>query len=96
MKANLTVFLILTALFLWSHPAFTEETTAVEVGNQICPVDGEKVDGVTKYEYDGKIYNFCSNTCLSDFKKDPEKYIEKLEESESESESGTSGADQSY
>jgi len=62
-----------------------EEKTskAVEVGNKICPVSGEKVpvpgekgamgEAVT-YEYNGKIYNLCCPMCVKDFKKDPEKY----------------------
>ena len=50
---------------------------AVEVGNKICPVSGEKVGEmgeIIKYEYNGKIYNLCCSMCAKDFKKDPEKY----------------------
>ncbi|GEM_PF-2256234 len=56
-----------------------EVVKAVEVGNKICPVSGEKIepskmgDPVT-YEYNGKIYNLCCGMCVKDFKKDPEKY----------------------
>ena len=55
---------------------------AVDVGNKICPVGGEKIDEKTKatYEYEGKIYNFCCAMCIDDFKKDPQKYIKKIEE----------------
>lgn len=55
---------------------------AVDLGNKICPVSGEKIDEKTKttYEYQGKIYNFCCPVCIEDFKKDPEKYIQKIEE----------------
>jgi YHS domain-containing protein len=54
------------------------------VGNKICPVTGEKVGeggmaGAT-YEYKGKIYNFCCSGCVEEFKKEPEKYIKKIEE----------------
>ena len=54
---------------------------AVDVGNKICPVSGEKINEKLKatYEYKGKIYNFCCKACVKDFKKDPQKYIEKLE-----------------
>jgi len=57
---------------------------SAEVGNKICPVSGEKIDEKTKetYEYKGKIYNFCCPDCVEEFKKDPEKYIERLEKSE--------------
>lgn len=54
-----------------------EATKAVEVGNKICPVSGEKVGEmgeIVKHEYNGKIYNLCCKACAKDFKKDPEKY----------------------
>jgi len=51
--------------------------TAVEVGNKICPVSGEKIgemgDGV-KYEHNGKIYNLCCAGCNKPFSKDPANY----------------------
>ncbi len=55
---------------------------AVNAGNEICPVSGEKIDEKMKatYEYQGKIYNFCCPMCIDEFKKDPEKYIKKVEE----------------
>lgn len=66
----------------------TEEKDLVEVGNKICPVSGEEIkkEEAFKYEYEGKIYNLCCKMCLKDFKKDPEKYIEKLEAMEAEKE----------
>lgn len=80
------IFLIVIVLFallsislspLWALP----QEGAVEFGNTICPVSGEEIkeDEVIKYEYDGVIYNLCCKICLKDFKKDPEKYIKKLE-----------------
>ena len=59
------------------------ELKAVEVGNKICPVSGNKVDEMGepfKYEYNGKIYNLCCKMCVKDFKKDPEKYRKIAEE----------------
>ena len=71
-------------------PAADTKATAeaVEVGNKICPVSGEKVPEpgakgdmgeAVKYEYNGKIYNLCCKMCIKDFKKDPEKYIKKVD-----------------
>lgn len=59
-----------------------EASKPQDVGNKICPVTGEKIDEKTKatYEYKGKIYNFCCTMCIDEFKKDPEKYIKKVEE----------------
>ncbi len=55
---------------------------AVNVGNKICPVSGEKIVEKMKaaYEYEGKIYNFCCPMCIDEFKKDPQKYIKKVGE----------------
>lgn len=55
---------------------------AVNVANKICPVSGDKIDEKLKatYEYEGKIYNFCCPMCTDEFKKDPHKYIKKVEE----------------
>lgn len=60
----------------------TATKEVVNVGNKICSVSGEKIDEKTKvtYEYEGKIYNFCCASCVDDFKKDPKKYIKKMEE----------------
>jgi len=60
--------------------AQNERSVSVNVGNKICPVTGNEVDGKTTYEYQGKIYNFCCPACIDEFKKDPEKYIKKVEE----------------
>ena len=63
---------------------------AIEVGNKICPISGDKVpvpgekgamgDEPVKYEYNGKIYNLCCQMCVKDFKKNPEKYSKIAEE----------------
>jgi YHS domain-containing protein len=67
-----------------NHKMDEENAGAVEVGNKICPVSGEKVGGdmgeIVKYEYKGKIYNLCCTMCAKDFKKDPEKYSKIAEE----------------
>jgi YHS domain-containing protein len=55
---------------------------AVEVGNKICPVMNNPIDEKKKvtYEYEGKVYSFCCAGCVEEFKKDPGKYIQKIEE----------------
>lgn len=65
-----------------SEATFATAKEAVNAGNKICPVSGEKIDEKMKatYEYQGKIYNFCCPMCVDMFKKDPEKYIKKVEE----------------
>ena len=76
------------------EPAASEQIKEKEnVGNEFCPVSGEKIDEKSKvtYEYKGKIYNFCCQDCVEEFKKDPEKYIEKMKKEKA----GTNGQDQS-
>lgn len=62
-----------------AHAATTGKGSAVNVGNKICPVGGDTVDGATTYEYQGKVYNFCCPMCIDAFKKNPEKYAAKAE-----------------
>ena len=67
-----------------NHQEGTEANSkAVEVGNKICPVSGDKIPvpgekgdmgEAVKYEYNGKIYNLCCKMCVKDFKKNPAKY----------------------
>lgn len=69
---------------MMGHEEAENESNAVEIGNKICPVSGEKVGGAmgdpVKFEYKGKIYNLCCAMCAKDFKKDPEKYVKIVEE----------------
>ena len=56
------------------------------MGNVVCPVSGQSIDDKVKvtYEYKGKIYSFCCQGCIDEFKKDPDKYIEKMRDKETE------------
>nr|MBU1328664.1 YHS domain-containing protein [Candidatus Omnitrophota bacterium] len=65
-----------------------EQKNLVDVDNNICPVSGEEIKEEAKatYEYEGKIYNFCCPMCIDEFKKYPEKYIEKIKKSQEEKE----------
>lgn len=61
----------------------TKTTTTKNDGkpfNTICPVSHEEIDEEFTYEYEGKTYAVCCNSCMKKFKKDPEKYIKKLSE----------------
>ena len=94
MKRQYFFIMVLSILVLVSNqmvqaktmPSDTKATDEVSkpqnAGNKICPVTGEKIDEKTKatHEYKGKIYNFCCAMCIDEFKKDPEKYIKKVEE----------------
>lgn len=72
------VFLIFNAAHV-AYPAPVPSTEAktqaiVDVGNKICPVTGDKVNGKDFYEYKGKRYGLCCPMCSSIFASDPEKY----------------------
>ena len=45
-----------------------------------CPVMGGKVDRKYYADHDGKRVYFCCSMCVDEFKKDPAKYIKKLED----------------
>jgi YHS domain-containing protein len=45
-----------------------------------CPVMGGKVDRSVYTDYQGKRIYFCCSGCIDDFKKDPDKYMKKMEE----------------
>jgi YHS domain-containing protein len=61
-----------------SAAAAPAQTKAIDVGNKVCPVMGEKIDAKSKVtqEYNGKNYNLCCPKCVSEFQKDPKKYAE--------------------
>lgn len=89
---GLAVFTLVSSgrVFGMSCCADTSETSqgsvvksaAVDAGNKVCPVLGEQINKANKatYEYKGKIYNFCCAGCIETFKKDPQKYIDKVKQ----------------
>lgn len=44
-----------------------------------CPVMGGKIDKKVYSDYDGKRVYFCCTGCIKQFKKEPDKYLKKLE-----------------
>jgi YHS domain-containing protein len=52
---------------------------------KICVVSGDKLGEMGDpfiYAYEGREIKLCCKGCLKDFKKDPAKYIKKIEEEE--------------
>ena len=50
-----------------------------------CPVSGEKLGEMGKpyvFTHEGREIKLCCKSCLKDFKKDPAKYVKKIEEAE--------------
>jgi len=60
----------------------TKEEKANPRPQTTCPVMGEKIDKKVFYDYQGKRIYFCCPGCVEEFKKNPDKYIKKLEKQE--------------
>jgi len=58
-----------------------KEALGESKGNQeFCPVMGNKINQEIYTDYDGKRIYFCCSGCIDTFKKDPEKYMEKMKD----------------
>jgi YHS domain-containing protein len=71
------LFISVLAVLICGGMVFAEKENLVNVGNKLCPVSGESVEGMggaVPYEYQGKLYNMCCKMCSKDFEKDPEKF----------------------
>jgi YHS domain-containing protein len=89
MLKNITLGLIICGVVLTANGTLwagigTKDAginAALEIGNKICPVSGEKTNEETKaiYEYKGKIYNLCCAACIEEFRNNPEKYVQIIE-----------------
>jgi YHS domain-containing protein len=50
------------------------------IAQKLCPVTGDPVNPNIYVDYKGRRIYFCCNMCPDTFKKDPEKYLKKLDE----------------
>ncbi len=69
----LAVFLVVLALA--AGPALAAESHP----QSVCPVLGGNIDKKVFTDYQGKRIYFCCAGCPAEFKKDPEKYLKKME-----------------
>ena len=51
-----------------------EASAVVDVGNKICPLTGENVDGKSFYVYKGRRYGLCCQQCADNFAQNPESF----------------------
>lgn len=51
----------------------------MDAKNEVCPVSGDAVNPKISYVHRGKRYGFCCKMCIRDFKKNPEKFLGKIE-----------------
>ena len=62
-------------------PAKAAEVLAeVEIAQKSCPVMGGAINREYFTDYEGRRVYFCCPQCIDEFKKDPEKYLAKLDE----------------
>ena len=63
-----------------TKPSTTQAKAKTPV-NKFCAVEGKghDIDPKITYEYKGKLIAFCCADCVDEFKKDPEKYVKKME-----------------
>jgi len=50
----------------------------MKITDPVCKMDCHDENATFKSEYNGKIYCFCSLSCMKEFYKNPEKYLEFL------------------
>ena len=77
-KMKLVVLLAVTLGFVafgWSMPGPVHAAPQTK-----CPVLGGKINEKVFTDYQGKRIYFCCSGCIDEFKKDPEKYLKKMEE----------------
>jgi YHS domain-containing protein len=60
--------------------------------NTKCPVSGDDVDKEVTETYKGRTIAFCCKDCVKDFKKDPDKYVKKLDEEKASKKDGEKSA----
>ena len=83
---RLIASLIVTAVLSASAVAAQDDGTTPKgrsalVPQTTCPVVGGKVNKEVYADYQGKRVYFCCAGCIDEFKKDPAKYVKKLEDS---------------
>ncbi len=67
-------------LFAHAGTDSLKSMTPAHVPQKTCPVMGGEIDKSVYADYEGKRVYFCCGGCIGTFKKDPAKYIKKLED----------------
>ena len=79
---------VLAAFTLAAPAVFAEDAKTDKPDTyplKTCVVSGEKLGEIGKpyvYQHEGREVRFCCKSCLKDFKKDPAKYLKKLDDAE--------------
>lgn len=76
---TLIIGLIFSGLAL-SDRTFAADTALKGAPQTECAVLSGKIDKKVYTDYEGKRIYFCCASCIDEFKKDPPKYLKKMEE----------------
>ena len=74
-----TIKMLPLALILGLLAAGPAAAAAEAKPQTVCPVLGGNIDKKVYVDYQGKRIYFCCPGCDAEFKKDPEKYLKKIE-----------------
>ena len=87
MKKTLTIATLLAMIAFGVSSAFSAEKPRDSKPKayplQTCVVSGEKLGSMGKaytFQHEGKEVQLCCKSCLKDFKKEPAKYMKKIED----------------
>jgi YHS domain-containing protein len=78
-KRYILIFAVLLA-FLAAGPAAAVAAAAQDKLQTVCPVMGGPINKNVYVDYQGQRLYFCCPACIDLFKKEPEKYLQKLKE----------------
>ena len=79
MKRMLFLVLPLALTLAFSGLAPAADKPAQANAQSDCPVMGGKIDKKVYADYKGKRIYFCCTGCVDEFKKDPEKFMKKMQ-----------------
>lgn len=80
MLKKLIVAGVVVLALLFNGSLFAAESPGKGSPQVNCPVMGGNIDKNVYTDYQGKRIYFCCSGCVEDFKKDPNKYLKRMEE----------------
>jgi YHS domain-containing protein len=80
MKGVKIVIVVLLSMSISVGYVLAGGDTNKQKSQTTCPVMGGKINKAVYADHEGKRVYFCSGGCIDEFKKDPEKYVKKLED----------------
>lgn len=79
MKKSLLIILVVFTVLSVGAVGWSHAQTGSGKAQTTCPVMGGNISKDVYADYQGKRVYFCCPACIPEFKKNPEKYLKKLE-----------------